>query len=254
MGGSGPAEGAAAGPVPRDWRPAAVLFDLFHTLIDVNWAPGPASSEILGIDPATWNARLMYEARHHALGEVADPYESLRRVAHAIDPTIPEERIREAVAVRPLRFRHALLEVPAETLAGLARLQALGLPLALVSNAGLDEVEAWPDSPLAPYFGAALFSCHEKVMKPDPAIYLRAAQRLRVDPARCLFVGDGGSGEHDGARAAGMRTVLLLGLLTKSLPGTAASRPRNTDWVLETMDELATLVESLVKAEGGSTR
>jgi putative hydrolase of the HAD superfamily len=223
-----------------------VLFDLFHTLVDVNGAPGLASSEILGIDPATWNARLMYEAHHHALGEIADPYESIRRVAHAIDPSISEDRIREAVAVRPLRFRHALVQALPETLAGLARLKALGLPLALVSNAGLDEVEAWPDSPLAPFFAAALFSCHEKVMKPAPEIFLRAAARLGVAPSRCLFVGDGGSGEHEGARNAGMRTVLLLGLLMNSLPSAAASRPRNTDWVLGTMDELATLVERLV--------
>ncbi len=246
MAGNGVAGGAAGWPVPGSWRPAAVLFDLFHTLIDVNGAPGLASSEILGIDPATWNARIMYEAHHHALGEVADPYESIRRVAHAIDPGIPEARIREAVEVRPRRFRHALLKVPAATLSGLTRLKALGLPLALVSNAGLDEIEAWSDSPLAPFFGAALFSCHEKVMKPDPEIYVRAAARLGAEPACCLFVGDGGSGEHDGARQAGMRTVLLLGILARSLPTVAASRPRNTDWVLTTMDELATLVEGLV--------
>lgn len=226
-----------------------MLFDLFHTLIDVNGAPGRASSEILGIDPAAWNARLMYEAHHHALGEVADPYESIRRIAHAIDPGIPPHRIREAVEVRPRRFRSALLDVPPATLAGLTRLQALGLPLALVSNAGLDEIEAWSDSPLKPFFTAALFSCHEKVMKPDPEIYLRAAARLGAEPARCLFVGDGGSDEHDGARSAGMRTVLLLGLLARSLPAVAAARPRNTDWVLGTMDDLATLVESLLARE-----
>jgi putative hydrolase of the HAD superfamily len=249
MTGGGSAGGAAGAPVPRGWQPAAVLFDLFHTLVDVNGAPGPSSSEILGLDPATWNARLMYEAHHHALGEIADPYESIRRVAHAIDPAIPEDRIRRAVAVRPQRFRHALLEVPPATLTGLARLTALGLPLALVSNAGLDEVEAWPDSPLAPFFTAALFSCHEKVMKPDPRIFLRAAARLGVEPARCLFVGDGGSREHEGARHSGMRTVLLLGLLLSSLPRAAASRPRNTDWVLGTMDELAALVEGLVGVE-----
>lgn len=241
--------GAGGEPFPRAWQPAAVLFDLFHTLVDVNGAPGLASSEILGIDPVVWNARIMYEAHHHALGEVADPYESIRRVAHAIDPEIPEDRIREAVAVRPRRFRHALLEVPPASLTGLARLKALGLPLALVSNAGLDEVEAWPDSPLAPFFTAALFSCHEKVMKPDPEIYFRAAARLAVEPTRCLFVGDGGSGEHEGACNAGMHTVLLLGLLLSSLPGAAASRPRNTDWVLGTMDELATMVERLVGVE-----
>jgi putative hydrolase of the HAD superfamily len=228
------------------WRPRAVLFDLFHTLVDVNDAPGPATSELLGIDPVTWNARIMYEARHHALGEIDDMYESLRRIAHGVDPAIPEERLRAAVDGRPRRFRHALLEAPAASVDGVARLGALGLPLALVSNAGLDEVGAWRESPLAPHFTVALFSCHEKVMKPDPAIYLRAASRLGVDPAGCLFVGDGGSGEHAGAREAGMRTVLLLGLLERSLPQAAAARPRNTDWVRHSMDELVTLVEELL--------
>lgn len=239
----------ADGFVARAWRPGAVLFDLFHTLVDVNGAPGPASSEILGIDPATWNARIMYAARHHALGEVADPYESIRRIAHDLDSTISEERIREAVEVRPRRFRHALLDVSDASLSGLARLRALGLPLALVSNAGLDEVEAWPESPLVPFFDAVLFSCHEKVMKPDPEIYLRAAARLGVEPQRCLFVGDGGSHEHEGARNAGMRTGLLLGMLEASLPATAAARPRDTDWVWRTMDDVATVVEALVRGE-----
>jgi putative hydrolase of the HAD superfamily len=245
----GEPRGSGRVPVPPGWRPGAVLFDLFHTLIDVNGAPGPASSEILGIDPGIWNARIMYAARHHALGEISDPYESIRRIAHELDPAIPEEKIREAVAVRPRRFRHALIEVPAASLSGLARLRALGLPLALVSNAGLDEVEAWPESPLAPLFDAVLFSCHEKVMKPDPEIYLRAAARLGVEPGQCLFVGDGGSGEHQGARDVGMRTGLLLGLLEASLPATAAARPRDTDWVWRTMGEVAAVVEMLVRGE-----
>ena len=216
----------------------AVCFDLFHTLVDVNTAPGEASSSLLGIDPVVWNRKLMYEADHHALGEVTDPFESVRRIAHAIDPTIPEERIRRAVAARPRRFRHALLEVRPEILGALQRFRAIGLRLGLISNAGLDEVEAWSESPLCPLIDVPLFSCHERLMKPDPAIYWRAAERLGVEVDACLFVGDGGSDEHEGARAAGMRTVLFLPLLVASLPSIAATRPRNTDYTAESVDEL----------------
>lgn len=224
-------------------RPDAVLFDLFHTLIDVNGAPGEATSQILGLDPVVWNTKIMYESDHHALGTVEDPYESVRLIAHSIDPTLPEERIRLAVEARPRRFRHAMIHVRPEVLQALARIRALGCKIGLISNAGRDEVEAWAESPLSPFFDTALFSCHERLMKPDPAIYLRAAGRLGVSPERCLFVGDGGSSEHEGARRAGMTTVLILGMLEESLPELAARRPRNTDYVIRTPAELAGMLE-----------
>ena len=227
------------------WQPAAVVFDLFHTLIDVNGAPGRATSEILGLDPLVWIAKIMYDAAHHALGEVEDPYESVRRIAHEIDPSIPEGAIREAVEVRPQRFRHALISVRPEVVEGLRRLKARGLRLGLISNAGLDEIVAWNESPLCALIDAPLFSCHERLMKPDPAIYLRAAGRLGLSARLCLYVGDGGSHEHDGARAAGMRTVLFLHFLAESAPALAASRPRTTDYVIDTMAALVELVEGM---------
>jgi len=222
-----------------------VLFDLFHTLVDVNDVPGPSSAEILGIDPDSWRDTVFYKAEHHALGLVADPVESVRRMAHSIDPSIPEERILRAARARPLRFRRALLQVRPIVIETLGRLRASGLRLGLVSNASHDEVEAWAESPLVRCFDTALFSCREGVMKPDPEMYLRAARNLSVDPGHCVFVGDGGSHEHDGAREAGMATVLFLGLLEESLPEVAARRPRNTDWVVYSMRELADLIELL---------
>jgi putative hydrolase of the HAD superfamily len=241
-GGRDPGDAGAPG---SSLRPAAVLFDLFHTLIDVNAAPGRGSAEILGIDPREWRRAVFDLAHHHALGAVLDPVESFRRIVHLVDPAVPEERILEAAAARPERFRHALLHVEPEILAGVGRLRALGLRIGLLSNAGHDEVEAWPDSPLAPLFDAALFSCRERLMKPDAEFYLLGARRLGVAAQDCIFAGDGGSREHEGARAAGMRTVLLLGLLERSAPEVAASRSRDADWVLRDMGELVDLVESL---------
>ena len=36
-----------------------------------------------------------------------------------------------------------------------------------------------------------IFSCEIGLLKPDPEIYLDMARRLAVDPAACLYVGDG---------------------------------------------------------------
>lgn len=223
----------------------AVLFDLFHTLVDVNDIPGPTTATLLGIDPGLWNRTMLDRATHHALGTETDPVASIRRVAATIDPAIPEEAIRRAAEARPARFRRALTEIRPDVLSSLERLRSHGLKMGLLSNAGLDEIGAWSESPLAPFFDCALFSCHEKLMKPDVAFYGRAARRLGVPSGRCLYVGDGGSREHEGARGAGMRTVLILGMLEKSLPEIAATRPRNTDWIVRTMEELVELIESL---------
>ncbi|MDM7914595.1 MAG: HAD family hydrolase [Candidatus Eisenbacteria bacterium] len=220
----------------------AVLFDLFHTLIDVNRAPGRSTAEILGLDPARWNLRVIEESRHHALGAIEDPFESVRTIVHGIDPAIPDEKVREAVAGRAARFRHALLEVRADVLETLDRLRERGLSLGLISNAYYDEIAAWPESPLALRIDVPLFSCHEKIAKPDPAIYRLAASRIGVEPESCLYVGDGGSREHEGARAAGMRTVLILGMLEETLPAVAATRPRDTDWVVRAFPELLDVV------------
>ena len=232
-------------------RTRAVIFDLFHTLVDLkSAAPGTGTPEILGVDPRQWIQKVIEESPHHALGTIRDPYESVRMIAHAIDPTIPEERIRKAVATRPRRFRAALTQVRPEILTALQTIRDLRLKLGLISNAALDEVEAWDDSPLAPLFDTVLVSCHEGVMKPDPEIYHRAAKRLGVSPEECLYVGDGGSQEHRGAHEAGMRTLLLLHLLRESYPDVAERRARETDYVAETFSDMVALIRRLVSEAG----
>jgi putative hydrolase of the HAD superfamily len=203
---------------------------------------GASTPERLGIDPEVWSRQVMDASPHHALGLESDPVESIRIIAHAIDPSIPDETIRSAAAERPLRFRAALLSVEPDVLALLEQLRGAGIKLALISNAGLDEIAAWSESPLAPFFATTLFSCYEGVMKPDTRIYERAAERLDVKPANCLYVGDGGSHEHEGARQAGMRTVLFLGLLARKFPAIAARRPRTTDWTADSVADLTRLI------------
>ncbi len=59
------------------------------------------------------------------------------------------------------------------------------------------------------YFDAIVSADEVVVGKPDPAIFVLAAQRLGVDPARCIVVEDAHVGV-EGARRAGMRTIGVL--------------------------------------------
>lgn len=91
----------------------------------------------------------------------------------------------------------------------LARLLERGLRLAVVSNAD-GRVEAVLERVgLRSRFEFVLDSAVAGVEKPDPVIFLQAAERLGVDPAACLYVGDLLPVDYEGALAAGMRAVLL---------------------------------------------
>jgi putative hydrolase of the HAD superfamily len=48
------------------------------------------------------------------------------------------------------------------------------------------------------------------LLKPEPAIYLKACEALGVKAEECLYVGDGADNELRGASALGMRTVRTL--------------------------------------------
>jgi putative hydrolase of the HAD superfamily len=188
-----------------------ICFDLFNTLVSVGKVPahvGPSTAEILGVDIQSWREACF--GKHHDICGPTDAIDNLRRMAHSIKPGISETAIQKAVRVRQRRFDHALLHVDDEVLTVLGSLrQKYGMRLALVSNASTAEVQAWPASPLAALFDATVFSCHCGSMKPEPAIYQLALRELGLAPQSCLFVGDGGSNEHHGAHAVGMKPVLL---------------------------------------------
>jgi HAD superfamily hydrolase (TIGR01509 family) len=112
--------------------------------------------------------------------------------------------------VKDWHDRHNLWEdVPEGVRSSLARFRAGGLRLAVVSNANgtvaalLDRLE------LAPFFDAILDSAVEGVEKPDPRLFLLALERLGALPGEAVHVGDFYSVDVVGARAAGIRPVLL---------------------------------------------
>jgi histidinol-phosphate phosphatase family protein len=51
--------------------------------------------------------------------------------------------------------------------------------------------------------------------KPAPGLILRAAERLGVDPARCVVIGDIGA-DVEAARAAGARAILVPTAATRA--------------------------------------
>ena len=87
----------------------------------------------------------------------------------------------------------------------LERLRALGLILAVVSNWDVGLPEHLERVGLAHWFSEIVTAAAEGVAKPDPRIYAVTLERLGVDAARALHVGDHPVYDEQAAREAGMR-------------------------------------------------
>jgi putative hydrolase of the HAD superfamily len=86
----------------------------------------------------------------------------------------------------------------------LAGLRSRGLELAVVSNWDVGLAEHLERIGAASLFSAIVTSADAGAAKPDPAVFRLALERLGVDQARALHVGDEPQDE-EGALAAGMR-------------------------------------------------
>ena len=87
-----------------------------------------------------------------------------------------------------------------------------GYQLGIISNVITSrEIPDWMDADgFTPYFKSVLLSSVFGRRKPAPSIYLEAARRAGVDPARCVYVGDNLKRDVTGTRQAGFGMVVLL--------------------------------------------
>jgi len=106
---------------------------------------------------------------------------------------------------------HAL-DVYDDARALLASLRYRGYRTAVVTNAIFPSRLFEPkvsELGLAGYFDAFVSSADIGLSKPNPGPYLKALAELKVEPHEAIFVGDTAETDIAGARAAGMRAVLL---------------------------------------------
>jgi putative hydrolase of the HAD superfamily len=90
----------------------------------------------------------------------------------------------------------------------LSSLRASGLKLGLITNGSVRmQSRKLECLALSPRFDNILISDAEGISKPDRQIFHRALERLNVNPARAVYVGDHPEVDVAGARAAGMQAI-----------------------------------------------
>jgi beta-phosphoglucomutase-like phosphatase (HAD superfamily) len=141
----------------------------------------------------------------------------------------------EAAIVGGLVARYAGEAVPLVPGAPEAAAAIAGLlPVAIASSAHPDVIGAAVAAMgLGPRLAAVVSSDDVAAGKPAPDVFLEAARRLGVTPARCLVVEDSLNGVL-AARAAGMRVVLVPNASVPPGPGAAEA----ADAVLERLADL----------------
>lgn len=218
----------------------AVIFDLYHTLTatEVTSPNGLSTATILGIDRKVWTEHLMEKSRDRLTGKISDAYTIIRDLALLIDPSIPEELIRQAVQHRSGRFEESLELMPATSVAAIKALKASGKKVALLSNADIMETKGWAKCPGAPFFDVVVFSCEVGYMKPDREIYQICLDKLGETPEDCVFVGDGGSNEFLGAKGLGLSTIMVTGIAKKLWPEKLPAIEKHADYIIESVSEL----------------
>ncbi len=118
-------------------------------------------------------------------------------------------------------------------------LRRRGYVLGIIANTITEtEIPDWlEEDGLAQYFSTVVLSSKLGLRKPDPEIYLEAARRAGVDPARSAYVGDNPSRDILGCRLAGfgMAIILMEPATLKKEPPTGENKP---DLVIQQCSEL----------------
>jgi putative hydrolase of the HAD superfamily len=209
--------------MPRDpvARPAAVLFDLYDTLIHPRQDRSffEAVPAALGVDRDRWLACYRSMGRAAMLGTVPDM--TTRVWLACLDTGFPVEREAvSAVVSEHMACYYSSVSLDPQAITTLDRLRSAGLRLAVVSNA------ASASGPLIDIFGlrarldAVIMSFSLGVLKPDPRIYRAALDTLGTHPGAAVFVGDGRDRELRGARRLGLTTILI----DRDLPHTDSAK------------------------------
>jgi putative hydrolase of the HAD superfamily len=220
-------------------RFAAVVFDLFGTLVyefpRADWDEWlETTAAILEAEPEAFVSAWHATAIDRQTGAAGTIDENLRTVAARAGAWPTEAQLAEVLEARAELYRKWFVPRPgAEEI--LRDLRSRGVPTALVSQCAPDTPALWRAGPLAPLVEVEVFSSEAGVRKPEPEIYHTAAERLTIEPSRCLYVGDGAYGELSGAVAVGMYAVLVRDPADADIE---TMRPEPDDWTGPSISDL----------------
>lgn len=183
-------------------EPRAVLWDLDGTLVDSleqHWRAWRETVAAEGVEITKAQFRDTFGRRNDAI------------LARLLGADTPPERVRRIGEAKESRYRELVAAGGLEALPGaaewVARLAVDGWRQAIASSAPRLNVEVvLTVLGLGERFNTSVAAEDVRIGKPEPEVFLTAAARLDVAPARCVVVEDAVAG-IEAARRAGMRSI-----------------------------------------------
>jgi putative hydrolase of the HAD superfamily len=184
-----------------------VLFDALGTLVELE-PPWPLLAAEVGVEVGdaerAMRAEMSYYREHSHEGRDAESLAALRRrcadiVARELEREVTPEQLMAAISFRAF----------ADALPALTELGELGLTLVCVSNWDCSLPSVLDRCGLADSLDGVVVSAVQGARKPDPAIFAAALEVAGCGPDEALHVGDTVEEDVEGARAAGIRALLI---------------------------------------------
>ncbi len=187
----------------------AVIFDLFETLI-TEWGHEKYTKrkmcDDLGVEKDRFDVFWKEKEEERYLGKI-DFEGSILYAGSKIGKEIDSDTLTYVLNRRTAAKATCFENIDSEVLHMLEEIKKMGLRTAIVSNCSSEEVKVIRESELYRYFDEVVLSYEVHMKKPERSIYDEVARRLGVEPKDCIFVGDGGSNELQGAKNAGMKAI-----------------------------------------------
>ena len=189
----------------------AVLSDMYGTLLYEDGGMEFSYAQMArraGLDVEAFTRARNVTFRDSLTGALPDGVRRAEAILAVMGLPASEERARE-VAQAELMTRVPAVHLYPATMPTLLALRARGYRLGLISDCTYLWRSVIQRVGLESLFDAITLSNEVGTTKPDPVMYLKTCQALGVQPEECVYVGDGGSDELEGARALNIVPVLI---------------------------------------------
>ncbi|MGT2784232.1 HAD family hydrolase [Streptococcus merionis] len=182
--------------------PKAIIFDMDGVIVDSEYIFLSTKTQLLldrGIDT---DETYQYQFMGTTFQYMWEVMKAENQLSESVEELIAEMNSRReamiaADGVRPIKGVQPLIK----------KLHSRGLPLAVASSSPKHEVERNLDElELAAYFDFLVSGEEVEHSKPEPDVFLRAAELLQVKPQDCLVFEDTKNGSL-AAKAAGMTCI-----------------------------------------------
>ncbi len=193
-----------------------VVFDVGGTLVGFE-DDAPFEEVLARIDPPhrfnsgeelrTDMLRTLSARRHEAVGMVDD--DEINNWWKTIFQELFPDNLPAALHMWEL-FKHSYFDsLFPDTLPILQRLQALNVPMGVVSNYGAHLIYTMYKLNIYDYFDFVIVSSLVGVAKPEAGIFQLALEKAGVTPDRMLYVGDNVTDDIEGSQRLGIDAVLI---------------------------------------------